>query len=400
MPIRFRTLFWAAAALLAAAAIAWSLWPRPVLVDTARVIRAPMTVEIQDEGRTRIRDVYAVAAPVSGRLLRVDLEPGDAVMAGQSLARLLPAEPSILDARSRGEAEAAIALAEAALSAARAEAQTAASSLELAREEHARIERLRAADIASQAQLDRAAAELRAAEAAARRADAAIRMRNAEIAAARIHLHGHDDNEEGHPIFDLPSPISGVVLRVLRESEGPIAAGAPVIEVGDPAGLEIVADFLSADAVQAEAGDAADITGWSRDAPSLPARVRRVEPFGVEAISALGVEEQRVNIVLDFTGERDAWAALGHGYRVEAAITIWSSEDALQLPVSALFRHEGRWAVWRVEAGRARLTPVGIGRDNGRVAQILSGLEAGATVILYPGEDVTDGAAIAPRETR
>ena len=397
MSLRFRTVFWTAAALAVLSTIIWSFWPEPVRVDTARAAIGPMTVEIRDEGRTRIRDVYAIAAPVSGRLLRLDLEAGDRIETGDVLARILPSEPSILDTRSQGEAEAAIHLAEAALSAARAEAQTAASVLDLAREDHTRIDRLRATGIASQARLDRASADLRGAEAAANRAQAAIRMREAEIEAARIHLHGAGSDAQTSAIFDIRSPINGVVLQVSRESEGPVAAGAPLLEIGDLAGLEIVAEFLSADAVQTGPGDSASITGWRRDAPPLPARVRRVEPYGFEQFSPLGVEEQRVNIVLDFTGSPDDWGALGHGYRVEAAITIWQRDDALQIPVAALFRHEREWAVYRIETGRARLTPVVIGQDNGIQAEVLEGLSAGASVVLYPGEGVTDGVGVRER---
>ncbi|MFY0637389.1 efflux RND transporter periplasmic adaptor subunit [Maricaulis maris] len=397
MTLRFRTVFWTAAGLAVLATIIWSFWPKPVRVDTAPAATGSMTVEIRDEGRTRIRDVYAIAAPVSGRLLRLDLEAGDRIETGDVLARILPSEPSILDTRSQGEAEAAIHLAEAALSAARAEAQTAASVLDLAREDHTRIDRLRATGIASQAQLDRAAADLRGAEAAANRAQAAIRMREAEIEAARIHLHGAGSGAQTTAIFDIRSPINGVVLQVRRESEGPVAAGAPLVEIGDLAGLEIVAEFLSADAVQTEPGDSASITGWRRDAPPLPARVRRVEPYGFEQFSPLGVEEQRVNIVLDFTGPPEDWGALGHGYRVEAAITVWQRDDALQVPVAALFRHDREWAVYRIETGRARLTPVVIGQDNGIQAEVLEGLSAGDRVVLYPGEGVTDGVGVRER---
>ncbi|MCR9266536.1 MAG: HlyD family efflux transporter periplasmic adaptor subunit [Alphaproteobacteria bacterium] len=397
MTLRFRTLFWSGTAVLVIALIGWSFWPRPVLVDTARIERGALSVAIRDEGRTRIRDVYAIASPVSGRLLRIDWEPGDRIATGDVLARILPAEPSILDARSQGEAEAAIALAEAARSAARAEAGTARSALDLAREDHARIARLHETGIASQAQIDRAAAELRAAEAAAGRAQAAIRMREAEIEAARIHLHGSGAGDRDSAIFDIRSPIDGVVLQTVRESEGPVAAGAPLLEIGDPSGLEIVAEFLSADAVQTTPGDPAQITGWRRDAPPLPARVRRVEPYGFEQVSALGVEEQRVNVVLDFTGEPGDWSALGHGYRVETAITVWHSEDALRVPVAALFRQDGSWAVYRVDNNRAALTPVRIGQDNGVDAEVLDGLTAGDVVVLYPGEGVVDGAGVKDR---
>jgi len=196
---------------------------------------------------------------------------------------------------------------------------------------------------------------------------------------------------------EIHAPVTGRLLRVLQESESIVAPGTPVLEMGDPADLEIVVEFLSTDAVQINEGDAAAITAWGGNQP-LRGRVRRIEPYGFIKVSALGVEEQRVNVIIDLLDEPAQWAALGHGYRVEAAVTIWRQDEIVQLPVAALFRSEGQWAVYRVEDGRATLRTVEIGQENGRMAQIISGLEAGDTIVMYPGPQIHDGIAVKRRE--
>jgi len=401
MKISFRTVFWGAAALIVVVMLVLAFRPRAVPVDLGEVTRGAMQVGVRDEGRTRIRDVYAVAAPVGGRLLRVSAEAGDRVEAREVVARLLPSEPAFLDARTEAEARAAVDLAEAGLAAARADAESAAAALELAQSEHARVQSLRDSDIASQAALDRVASELRAARAANNRARASVNMRRAEVEAARVRLLEPD--EEGGSgngaVLDIRAPIAGVVLRVLQESETPLAAGTVVMEIGDPAGLEIVAELLSTDAVQVEPGAPARITDWGSDAGALPARVRRVEPYGFLKVSALGVEEQRVNVILDFEAPEADWSRLGHGYRIEAAIAVWQADDVVQVPVAALFRDDGRWAVYRVAEGRARLTPLQIGHDNGETAEVLGGIEPGTSIVLYPGAEMADGVRVEVRET-
>jgi HlyD family secretion protein len=399
MKLSFRTVFWGIAVLIVVVMLVLAFRPRPVPVDLGEVARGAMQVSVRDEGRTRIRDVYAVAAPVGGRLLRVSAEAGDRVEAGDVVARLLPTEPVFLDARTEAEARAALDLAQAALTAAGADAESAAAALELARSEHARIRSLFDNGIASQAQLDRAASELRAARAADNRARAAVNMRRAEVEAAQVRLRDPDDDAPGNGrVLDIRAPIGGVVLRVLQESETPLAAGTVVLEMGDPADLEIVAELLSTDAVQVEPGAPAQITDWGDETSALPARVRRVEPYGFLKVSALGVEEQRVNVVLDFDAPVERWARLGHGYRIEAAISVWQAEDVVQVPVAALFRDDGRWAVYRVEDGRARLTPLEIGHDNGETAEVLEGIEPGAPIVLYPGAEMADGVQVEVRD--
>jgi len=401
MKISFRTVFWGATALIVVVMLVLAFRPRALPVDLGEVSHGAMQVEVRDEGRTRIRDVYAVAAPVGGRLLRVSAEAGDRVEAREVVARLLPSEPAFLDARTEAEARAAVDLAEAGLAAARADAESAAAALELAQSEHARVQSLHENDIASQAALDRAASELRAARAANNRARASVNMRRAEVEAARVRLL-EPDEEDGSgqgAVLDIRAPIGGVVLRVLQESETPLAAGTVVMEIGDPAGLEVVAELLSTDAVQVEPGAPARITDWGSQAEALSARVRRVEPYGFLKVSALGVEEQRVNVILDFEAPEADWSRLGHGYRIEAAISVWQAEDVVQVPVAALFRDDGRWAVYRVEAGRAHLTPLEIGHDNGETAEVLGGIEPGTPIVLYPGAEIADGVRIEVRET-
>lgn len=401
MKISFRTVFWGTAAVIVVVMLVLAFRPRPVPVDLGEVTRGAMQVDVRDEGRTRIRDVYAVAAPVGGRLLRVSAEAGDRVEAREVVARLLPSEPAFLDARTEAEARAAVDLAEAGLAAARADAESAAAALELAESEYARVRSLRDNDIASQAALDRAASELRAARAANNRARASVNMRRAEVEAARVRLlepHGEDGTGNG-AVLDIRAPIGGVVLRVLQESETPLAPGTVVMEIGDPADLEVVAELLSTDAVEVEPGAPARITDWGSNAEALPARVRRVEPYGFLKVSALGVEEQRVNVILDFEAAEADWARLGHGYRIEAAIAVWQAEDVVQVPVAALFRDDGRWAVYRVVEGRAHLTALEIGHDNGETAQVLGGIEPGTPIVLYPGAEMADGVRVEVRET-
>ena len=402
MKIKFRTVFWMAAAAVVAALIVFAFRPQPVAVDVAPTIRGPMRVTVRDEGRTRVRNEYVVSAPVSGRLLRVAYKPGAFVHAGVAVARILPGAPAFLDVRAQAEGRAAVSLAEAALSAARAELERAQAQISFARVEAKRVEALRARDLTSVDALDRAHLERRVAESALAAARENVRMREAELAAARIRLAqpgmvlGDEASATNAPV-DILAPVSGRVLRVAQESESVIAAGAEIMMLGDPNELEIVVDMLSTDAVQVRPDADVIIEDWGRAEMPLRGRVRLVEPYGFLKVSALGVEEQRVNVIVDFVGPPSAWSALGHGYRVEAAIATWQADDALQVPVAALFRSGNQWAVFRVESERARLTPVEIGHDNGRHAQILSGIDAAETVILYPGEQIEDGVHVSRR---
>jgi HlyD family secretion protein len=395
--LSFRTVFWVGAAVTVAALLAFAFRPQPIAVDVAKVVRDRMQVTVRDEGRTRVRNEYIVSAPVSGRLLRIDYKPGAVMTAGDTVARILPGAPAFLDARAHAEARAGVNSAAAALAAAQAEFERAEAQARFARTELERVTELHARELISVDAYDRARLELRVSESALATARERARMREAQLEAARIRLTQPGGADGNGAIVDVIAPVSGSVLRVAQESESVISAGAEVVSLGDPDDLEVVVEMLSTDAVQVRPGAEVIIENWGRENNPLRGRVRLVEPYGFLKISALGVEEQRVNVIVDFAGPPSEWSSLAHGYRVEAAIVTWEADDVVQAPVASLFRSGGRWAVFRVADGRAGLTPVEVGRDNGRNAQVVSGLEAGDTVILYPGETLADGVRVRRR---
>lgn len=370
---------WLGAGAALALVLIWLAWPRPLPVEAAAVDRGMVRSEVVDEGRTRIHDVFVIATPVGGELQRLELEPGDAVERGQVVATILPADPVLLDARVAAEASAAVAAARAALAAAQAD-------LQLAQSEQERVATLRARDFASQAALDSANAALRAARAAvsARRADLSRAQAAAGAPSARARAP-----------TPVRSPASGRVLRLLQQSETISPAGSALLEVGDPRQLEIVAEFLSQDAVQMQAGAAAEIENWGGDTP-IPARVFRIEPYARTKISALGVEEQRVNVILHLDHPEEA-PPLGHGYRVDVRVIVSEQADALRVPTGALVRDGRGWAVFVIERGRARLTPITIGQGGDDFRAVASGLRDGQRVVLFPGDDLKDGARVRAR---
>jgi HlyD family secretion protein len=332
--------------------------------------------EIVDQGRTRIHNLFVVAAPVSGALQRIALEPGDAVARGQIVATIGPTDPALLDARVAAEAGANVAAAQSALRASQAQA-------ELAARDQDRVARLAARDFASRAALDSANAALRAA-----RADVAARA--AELQRARI-AAGAPIRQTGAPV-GVRSPAAGRVLRLLQQSEAVVAAGSSLIELGDPRDLDVVAEFLSQDAASIRAGARAWIENWGGDAP-IPARVWRVEPYAHTKISALGVEEQRVNVVLRLESPETA-PLLGHGFRVDARVVIDEDENALRVPVDALVRNGQSWAVFLVRSARARLTPIETGLAGERYRVVRGGLNSGDRVVLFPGDSLRDGQSV------
>jgi HlyD family secretion protein len=398
MKIRFRTAFWAAAFGLVTLMLVLAFRPRPVPVDAAQVMRSPMQVSVRDEGRTRVRNEYVVSAPVGGRLLRIGFKPGAEVRAGDTVARILPGAPAFLDSRAIAEAQAGVRSAEAAVSAARTELERTEEQESFARSEAERIDSLRSRNLTSGEEYDRARLALRVAQTAVAAARENIRIREAELEAAIVRLTQPGASSDNDATVEVIAPVSGRVLRVAQESESIISAGAEVMTLGDPNDLEVVVEMLSTDAVQVSVGADAFIENWGRRGEPLGGRVRLVEPYGFLKISALGVEEQRVNVIVDFTGAAADWSTLGHGYRVEVAIVTWQADDVVQVPVAALFRSSGKWAVFRIVTDRAVLTAVDVGRDNGRDAQVLAGLDAGETVVLYPGEQVQNGVSLRRRD--
>jgi HlyD family secretion protein len=367
---------WIGAGALLALFLLVMIWPRGAEVEMAVIDRGLVRREVVDEARTRIHDVFVVSAPVGGALQRIELEPGDAVVRGQVVATILPADPALLDARIAAEARASIAAAEAALRAAEAQA-------DLARRDQQRVELLFNRGFAAQAALDAANTGLRAARSSAA-------ARRAELARARAAAGGASARATAPTV--VRSPSSGRVLRVLQESEAVVGAGAALIEIGDPADLEIVAEFLSQDAIQMRPGAGAFIEGWGGDEP-IAARIARIEPYAHTKISALGVEEQRVNVLLRLV-EPETAPPLGHGFRVDARVIIAEEANALRTPTEALVRNGDGWSVFRVEGGRARLTPVDIGGGGERYRSVRAGLHEGDRVVVFPSEALKDGARV------
>jgi HlyD family secretion protein len=394
-----RWILWGGLAALSVVVLVLALRPAPVEVDVASVVRGRLAVTLDEEGQTRVRDRYVVSAPVAGRLRRIELEPGDPVQAGKTaVATFVPSDPALLDLRARGEVEARVGAARAAEQRARAESDRARAQLALARSEHTRIRRLAEAGVVSQENLDQVQRNLEATTSALGAAERAAAGALHELRAAQARALEVRPAQSGGRLetLTLRSPIDGVVLRRLRESEAVVPAGEPLLEVGDPANLEIVADYLSADAVAMRPGMPVEIERWGGERP-LSGRVRRVEPGGFLKISALGVEEQRVNVVIEFEDPRQAWAALGDGYRVEVRVVTWQGSDVIKVPGSALFRQGNGWAVFLVRGRSAELRTVEVGHRGELEAEIRSGLAPGDKVVVHPPDGLEPGAKLKPR---
>lgn len=375
--------------------LAVALWPTTVQVDVAMVTRGPLVVTVDEEGETRVRDRFVVSAPVAGRVLRIELEPGDRVARGDIVARVSAEPPALLDSRTRAEAVAAVSTARATIGRATAEAERARVAQAAAQRELNRVRSLRNEGAISEQEFDQYDTNARAADRAVEAADFAVRSATSELQRAEARLTQTTPAAPGR-VLNVVAPAGGVVLRRMRESEAIVPAGEPLVEIGDPAQLEIVSDLLSTDAVQVKAGARALIEQWGGE-HALDATVRRVEPSGFTKLSALGVEEQRVNVVLDFVRPDDATAALGDAYRVEVRIVTWESPATLTIPTSALFRMGESWAVYVVEQGRAVQRRVAIGHRTGQTAEVTDGLAEGATLILHPGDTVSSGTRVKAR---
>jgi HlyD family secretion protein len=382
--------------LLVALLFAVALWPRAVPADLAPVTRGPLRVTVDEEGEPRVRERFVVSAPVPGQVLRIELEPGDPVKKGQAVATVQPALPALLDARARAEAQAALESARAGVGQAQAQQKRAEPAAALAASELERSRDLFSRGIVPQQVLDAREADARATREAQRAAEFAVASAEHQLEMARARLVQTSGGATAGRLVVLRSPIDGVVFKRLRESESVVAAGEPLLEVGDPQRLEIVSDLLSTDAVRVRPGAAVLIEQWGGES-TLRGRVRLVEPSGFMKVSALGVEEQRVNVVVDLEDPVEARKALGDGYRVEARIVIWEGRDVLKVPISSLVRQGDAWAAFAAESGRARLRKVEVGERNTVEAQVLSGLEAGQQVVVHPSDTLADGKRIAPR---
>jgi HlyD family secretion protein len=383
-----------ASVLVVAAIVAVALWPQSMEVAVVRAERGPMQVTVDEDGETRVRDRFLVTAPVSGRVQRIEIEPGDKVVGGKTvLARITPAESPLLDPRTRGELAASVEAGTAAVGQARAERQRALTALDRSRSTLRRQQELMKAGAISSDDLEAAETAVTSGEDALRAAEFAERRAEGELQLARARLAA--PGTSGRSV-DVLAPIDGTILKRLRESEGVVPVGEPLLEIGEPSRKEIVADLLSTDAVRVSPGAEVLIEQWG-GGHTLHGRVRRVEPSGFMKVSALGVEEQRVNVIIDFTNPAAA-ARLGDGYRVEVRIVLWKDDNVLKVPVGGLFRQGEGWAVFVVEDGRVRRQTVQLGQRNENDGQITSGLEAGATVVLHPPDTLTDGTRVTVRE--
>lgn len=369
-----------------------ALRPSPLPVSTAEVTRGAFVESVDEEGQTRLRDTFTVSAPIAGFLQRVRPEPGDTVELGETLFRMEPLPAPALDARSLEQARENLSAARARRQTAEANLATVAADAEFAASEYARYRELHDRGLVSTTEMERARAARDRQAAARRAAEYAVEVAGFEVESARavLDIASGQRPADDQPELEIRAPVAGVVLRRHRCCEGAIAAGEPVVDVGSLEDLEVQVDLLSMAAVRVRPGMRVRMTGWGGEGV-IEGRVRRVEPAGFTRVSALGVEEQRVPVIVDFDDPDDAWRALGVGFRVEAEFILWEEDEVLQLPISALFRSDGNWTVFVVENGRAALRRVERGRSSGLTTQVLDGVAAGERVITHPGDQVREG---------
>ncbi len=395
MKYLLRIFWWVLGLAIVAALFAAAFWPTTMEIETAEVSRGPLDELVREDGMTRVRERYTVSSPVAGRLLRINLEPGDAIASGQTiLATVEPVDPAMLDSRQRAAAEARIAAAEAAVQ--RTEAAIAKSQIDLERAESKlkRSQELFDAKAISKEEFEEDESGAQAKRESMRMAtyDQEISRFELEQARSAIAQFLPGNRDRGQAPFEIRSPVPGVVLKVLQKSSTVVGPGSPLVDVGDPHDLEIVVDVLSTDAVKIRPGSTMILEQWGgKDA--LKGTVRRIEPSAFTKISALGVEEQRVYVIGDFANIADT-DSLGDGYRVEAGIVTWNAPDVIQVPAGALFRDKKEWAVFLAVDGIAVMRRVQIGHRSETMVEVIEGLAVGERVIMYPGDLLEDGARI------
>ncbi len=392
-----------AAVVVAVIALVWLAWPSPVPVDLATVARSAMEVTVDDDARTRVRHIYTISAPLTGTVLRSGREVGDQVKASDTVVAVMkPTAPSFHDPRLHQELAAALSAAGAAVALAEAERRRIEAALNYSKLQLDRFRKLAAQGTVSSAALDKATADTKTNEAALASAVAELQVRRDERASAAARLQNpvdaamSGDGDNPGCCVQIRAPVTGQVLKRPQESEAVVQAGTPLIEIGDPQDLEIVAELLSTDAVQVREGAPVHIDGWG-GAP-IEGRVKRIEPAGFVKVSALGIEEQRVRTIVDFTDPPQQRRNLGHDYRVIVHVVTWKGDKVLTVPIGALFRVNDKWAVFKLAGGRAQTTEIAIGHRNNRVAEVLSGLTEDDQVVLHPSDRVSEGARIRQRE--
>ena len=378
-------------------AILYGFLPRTQQVDFVNITRGPLQVTIEEEGRTRLKERFVISAPTAGYLRRIEAKVGDPVKKGQTVAVLEPLRSQALDPRSRAEAETVVSTAEASLAAAMERERAATADAEYTDKRLARITNLYVRGSVAKDQFDQTESEAKKARAVQLSAKAAVDVARSELERAKTTLRNFSAVKRTGGNVEVASPVSGAVFRIHRESEGAVQVGEPLMEIGNAGNLEVRVEVLSSDAVRIRPGMAVLFKRWGRDEP-LSGRVRRVEPAGFTKLSSLGVEEQRVLVIVDITSPPEMWRVLGDGYRLEAHFVVWEGKDILQVPTSALFRSGKEWSVFVEEKGKARRRAVEVGQETGLTAQIVSGLKENERVVAYPDDAIRDGVGIRQRE--
>ncbi len=394
--IKSRTILIVLLVIIITGTLVYGFLPSPVPVETIIVSRGPFQVVIEEEGKTRLKDRFEISAPVAGTLCRLDWDVGDSVQAGQKLCEIAPLKSVLLDPRSKADAEDRVAAAEASLRTAKAKIVADTASAEFARSEYRRIKQVYDKKLVSHSELERAKADNRRADAnleSARYAAETARYSLKEVRNALSHFAAAGNELAGERVI-IHSPVKGQVLAVYQESQGAVAAGQLLMEVGNPQALEVMVEVLSADAVRIQPGMAVEFDRWGGE-QSLTGQVHVIEPVGFTKVSALGVEEQRVRVIVDITSAAEQWARLGDGYRIDTKFILWQGEDILQIPENALFRHGDGWAVFVANPNnKAELRKVEPGKRSGLHAQVLNGLNEGEAIITHPEERIEDGRKI------
>lgn len=388
-----RILFFGATALILGLVV-YGLMPKPVKVDVEKVVRGELKVTLEEDGKTRVKEKFTIAAPVAGNAERIQLQEGDQVDAGAVVARIQPLRSALLDPVTRAEAATRLSAAQDAQAQARASLLRSRAALELSRREEARMKQLAAGGSATAQNVSQAEAEVRMREAEVAAAVSALNVAGHQVEAAQSALGIYSAGGDGG-LVEVPSPVSGRVLRVVHESEGAVQPGTPLVEVGEPGSIEVVSDILTRNVAALSPGMGAELSAFA-DLPPIAGHVRSIEPSAFTKISPLGVEEQRVNVVLDLD-EPPKGRAPGDGFSVDVTFILSQRQNALVVPTSALFRVGNDWAVFKVDGGRARRTVVKVGGKSPMHAEVLEGLNEGDTVIIHPGDLVEDGIRVSPR---
>jgi HlyD family secretion protein len=379
--------------------VVYSMRPKPTAVDVVTVASGPLKVTVDGEGRTRVKDRYVIMSTVHGDLARIELEVGDEVTEQTIVARIEPTAPPLLDARQREELKAQERASGAAARQAKATMARAEASAAHARRELESAKRLFTAGTLSARELEDAELDADVAQKDLDSARFGARVAQYEHDMAKVATGRVEGTAKGAaPLasLDIHSPIAGKVLHIVRMSEGVVQPGEALVEVADPTALEVVLDVLTAEAVEITVGDAVEITQWGGEQP-LQGHVVLIEPAAFTKVSALGVEEQRVNVIVELDDPPESWSRLGDGFRVEAAVTIWQAEGVLAVPISALFRVDGSWAVFVVRDGVAEVRTLTTGRRNDFDIQVESGVDAGEQIIVHPSDAIVDGSLVAAR---